>query len=147
MIRRTTARVLLLDPDGRLMLFRGVDPARPEAGHWWFTPGGGVEPGETLTEAARREIREETGHVLPDDLGPVIHQQTIRFTFDGTEYEQVDNFFRATAEHTRVDYSGWTEIERRAVHLHRWWTLEELATTTETLHPADVLTILTAIDE
>lgn len=58
--RRQSAKVLLVDPAGRVLLFRGGDPTRPEAGSWWFPPGGGVEPGETLEEAARREVREET---------------------------------------------------------------------------------------
>ncbi len=35
----------------------------------WSTVGGGVEPGESPAEAAKREVREETG--LEIELGPV----------------------------------------------------------------------------
>ena len=44
---RRSARVLVIDPDGCVLLLRGFDPARPERGDWWFTPGGGVDPGES----------------------------------------------------------------------------------------------------
>lgn len=44
------------DDDRRVLLIRHADaPDR------WGTPGGGHEPGETLAETARREVREETG--------------------------------------------------------------------------------------
>ena len=47
---RNAARVLLIDPGGRLLLVHGGDPADPSAGSWWFTPGGGMEPGESAEE-------------------------------------------------------------------------------------------------
>ncbi|MGH3417662.1 MAG: NUDIX domain-containing protein [Actinocrinis sp.] len=62
---RVAGRVLLLDPEGRVLLFRGSDPARPD---WfqWFTPGGGTEAGENVRDAAARELREDPGmHVDP----------------------------------------------------------------------------------
>jgi 8-oxo-dGTP pyrophosphatase MutT (NUDIX family) len=134
-IERLAARVVLLDPAGRVLLLRGSDPARPEDGDWWITPGGGVEPGESLEQAARREVQEETGYLLPADLGPIVLHRTIRFSFDGLEYEQTEHFYLATVEHSRVDYSGWTEVERRSMQTHRWWTVQELRSTTEAFYP------------
>lgn len=141
-VERLAARVLLQDGEGRLLLFRAHDPDRPEAGDWWFTPGGGVEPGETLPQAARREVLEETGQVLPLDLGPVVLTRTTRFSFEGVEYAQTDHFFRVTAADTRVEYTGWTATENRAVRTHRWWTLDELRTTSERIHPDDLVLFL-----
>ncbi|HET9257284.1 MAG TPA: NUDIX domain-containing protein [Pseudonocardiaceae bacterium] len=62
---RVSARVLLLDQADRVLLLHVRDPAEPER-HWWELPGGGVEPSETLAQAAIRELAEETGIVLPE---------------------------------------------------------------------------------
>ena len=71
MRRRLTARVLLFDPLGRILLMKGRLPTRRDGPGAWFTIGGGAEPGEAVLEAAAREIREETG-IAEFELGPVI---------------------------------------------------------------------------
>ena len=66
---RPTARLLVLDPADRVLLFSATDPR----GQVWFTPGGGVHRGESLEAAAVRELAEETGHVRAEaDIGPLV---------------------------------------------------------------------------
>jgi 8-oxo-dGTP pyrophosphatase MutT (NUDIX family) len=141
-ITRVAARVILIDAEERVLLFRGGDPWQPAAGLWWITPGGGVEPGESLEQAARREVREETGYQLDGDLGPIVLTRTARFWFEGLEYEQHESFFRVRVEQADVDYSGWTETERRTVQTHHWWTVAELTATTETVYPEALLELV-----
>jgi len=59
-LRRSTARVLPVDREGRVLLQLGRGLlTRGECR--WLTIGGGLEPGETPAEAAVREMREEVG--------------------------------------------------------------------------------------
>ncbi len=133
---RVSARVLLLDPDGRLLLFRGIDPAEPGA-PFWFTVGGAVEPGETLADAALRELREETGVLLPAErlTGPV-WRRDVTFSFDRTSYVAEEWFFLARLDRTpAVDVGGFNEVEAATISTHRWWSAEELRVTGETVYP------------
>ena len=136
--------MIVIDPAGRTLLFRGSDPYRPEAGTWWFTPGGGLQTGETVHEAARRELREETG-LLVDVVGTPVHVRRTRFEFEGSTYDQEEHFFVAAVDVPRLDDSGWTDVERRVIVEHRWWTLGELRTTSQTVYPEELPGLLTEL--
>jgi ADP-ribose pyrophosphatase YjhB (NUDIX family) len=130
---RRAARVLLLDGDDRLLLFCGVDPYVPDV-RFWFTPGGGVEDGESLTDAARRELREETG-CADVEIGPAVWVRQSDVDFEGEPVQQHETYFVARVPAWEVDTSGFTDLEQRAVLWHRWWTLDELRATPETVYP------------
>jgi 8-oxo-dGTP pyrophosphatase MutT (NUDIX family) len=142
-VERLAARVLLLDRDGRVLLFRGCDPGRPEAGEWWFTPGGGRDAGETSKECAVRELREETGLDLgPDQLGDVVHERLTVFPFDGTTYRQSEDYFLVRIDAHEVDTAGFSEVENRFVLGHRWWHPDDLRTAGERYYPEELLDVL-----
>jgi len=136
LVLRTGARVLLLDAAGRVLLLRGRDPHRPDAPAYWFTVGGGLEPGESPRQGARRETREETGILLRDaDLAGPVWREVAEFDFGGRPYRQDQEFFVARVGCAEVDTSGFHDVERGSIDAHRWWTADELDTTAETVYP------------
>jgi 8-oxo-dGTP diphosphatase len=69
---RVCAKVLLVDERDRVLLLSGIDRTKPDMSPWWFPVGGSIESGETLAEAAVREVLEETGLLcrLADEIAP-----------------------------------------------------------------------------
>ncbi|QYX77269.1 NUDIX hydrolase [Streptomyces akebiae] len=146
---RRVARVILLDPQERILLLHGHEPDDP-ADDWWFTPGGGVEGTETREEAALRELVEETG-ITDVELGPVLWRRMCSFPFAGRRWDQDEWYYLARTPETHQVApvaAGLTELERRSVAGARWWTCGELARTHETVYPTRLAELLrTLLDE
>ena len=146
MIERRAARVVLLAPDGRVLLQHGFDPGRPKDGTWWLTPGGGLNDGESIEDAAVREVREETGLRLgPQQLGAVVATRVCMFPFEGRRYHQSESFFAAHVEPFTPQHHGWDEVEQRALLDHRWWSIDELRATDEAVYPRELADLVEAI--
>lgn len=146
MTARRVARVVLLDPDDRILLLHGHEPGDP-GNDWWFTPGGGLEGDETHEEAARRELAEETG-ITDIELGPVLWKRICSFPFDGRRWDQDEWYFLARTAQTVTDPQGLTELELRSVSGLRWWTSAELLAARETVYPTRLAELLrTLLDE
>ncbi|MFE1962294.1 NUDIX hydrolase [Streptomyces sp. NPDC059479] len=143
---RKVARVVLLDPQDRILLLHGFEPDDPDK-DWWFTPGGGLEGDETREEAALRELAEETG-ITQVELGPVLWRRMCSFPFDGRRWDQDEWYFLARTAQTETSPDGLTELELRSVAGLRWWTSAELSAARETVYPTRLAELLrTLLDE
>ncbi|WP_406709444.1 NUDIX hydrolase [Trueperella pyogenes] len=132
---RSAGRCVVFNSHGHILLILGHDLDKPDY-RWWFTPGGGLEPGESAVEGAVRELAEETGlKVAPDRLtGPVLDRRsTFHFYHETRKQDELFFILRVTdKEEKRIDQrlgATLTELEKELLDDMRWWDLDDLAAT------------------
>jgi 8-oxo-dGTP pyrophosphatase MutT (NUDIX family) len=147
---RPAARVLLLDPDGRLLLIR-TSPAPESPVYYWMTPGGEQHAGETPEETAARELREETGFDAP--IGPCVWFRAFTWFFPGNArrppawFLTTEHFFVARAPAGPPPPRPASDGDDEMVELGeaRWWSLDDLRATVEPLSPTGLVELLEPI--
>jgi 8-oxo-dGTP pyrophosphatase MutT (NUDIX family) len=145
LLPRRAARVLLVDDEERVLMFHGYDPARPDHSYW-FTPGGGLDPGESSVDGAVRELAEETGlRRAPGSLGEPVWRETTEFPFDGTWYRQEQDFYLVRVPSWDVDTAGFDDIERGSIDGFRWWDVASLEATAERFYPVGLPALLRSV--
>lgn len=135
---RRAARIIVLDPATRALMFRFDVPGRAP---FWVTAGGECDPSESFADAARRELFEETG--ISADPGPEIARMTPEFvTVEGEPVQADERFFLVRVGEARIDTAGHTELEQKLMTQHRWFTLAELENWPEALFPVELAAMI-----
>jgi 8-oxo-dGTP pyrophosphatase MutT (NUDIX family) len=140
-LERPSGRVIAVDPEGCVLLFRIEDPVdtKPPI---WITPGGGIEPGESPAAAAVREFQEETGIAI--DIASVQVPVAVtrgEWTFRGQRLYSIDWFFPWRGPRFEPSTAGWSALEHELHAEWRWWEPGQLEQTDEAVLPADLAAV------
>ena len=147
---RISARVLLLDDDGAVLLFCGSDPAISDgtAPRWWFTVGGQTQPGEPLAYTAVRELAEETGLEVGSGsmVGPVWRRES-EICFNGAVMASEEFYFVHRTRRFEPSPARRTPLELRYIHGHRWCDAAAIAQLAASGQPVYPLQLGDLLDE
>jgi 8-oxo-dGTP pyrophosphatase MutT (NUDIX family) len=144
-LRRTAARVVLLNRDRHVLLLSASDPIDRAKPSWWEIPGGGIDPHETSDDAARRELYEETG-ITDVEIGPCVWTQHSVFDFAGMHFDQHERVHVAWCDDAHdVRPAALEMFEAAAFSGHRWWDLDSLLASVEPVLPHRLREFLPAL--
>jgi len=131
-------RVAIFDPDGWIFMLRYDNE---EVGIHWAMPGGGIDPGESLIDAARREVAEETGW-RDVEIGEELWTWEHDFTRGGIQVRQSERILLGHSP--RRDPSGDLTVAHAAdgILAWRWWSPREVTVADEPLWPTNLAALL-----
>lgn len=126
-------------------MLRWQDPV--DGSYLWEPPGGGIEPGETPYQTARRELIEETG-LDPEAIldRPIsVERDTI---WNGKRFVGPEMFFLARYEGDRPDVSGLGLLQDEQENLRAlaWMSPMELEWLNDRLEPPTLAAVIAALD-
>jgi 8-oxo-dGTP pyrophosphatase MutT (NUDIX family) len=136
-IERDAIRAIVLTPEREVLLMR---IRAPEGGDWfWITPGGGLEPGESIEAGLRREMKEELG-LERFDIGPLVWRRQHTFNWDGRRILQRERYH--VVHVPRFDPRMSDPVEAKVLDQFKWWRADELAQARERLTPVSLAQIV-----
>ena len=141
-VPRMTVKLLLLDEDDRVLLIRSTDPR--SGAQCWYPVGGGVERGESLQQAARREAHEETGLAsLP--VGSPVWTRDHTYEYDGRTVEVHEDWLLLRVPHFAPRPASPSEYETKTIAGFHWWKVDDLSQTTDAVLPPGLGGLLSSL--
>jgi 8-oxo-dGTP pyrophosphatase MutT (NUDIX family) len=141
LVERNVVRLIVLDVDDRILLFRIREPLYPEEGTCWELPGGGIDAGETYVSAGVRELREETGiQAEPGNVGAPAWWRRATFRHAGTRrlQNEVVVVVRLGLSGPAVDETKQLAEEKETYCGFRWWSVSDIEASAERFYPGSL---------
>jgi len=140
------ARALLVDQENTILMFKFklLNSKRQPS---WITPGGGIEYGESPAETIARELWEETG-LLVKEVPPPIYEDEVKFLRTaGYSRDSVSRrtFYGFRVNRFETSKTNWTPIELESTLDERWWNIDDLENTSESLQVSFLPDLITGI--
>lgn len=134
---RLASRVILSNQDKRVLYLQATEPETGK--RFWVMPGGGLEPNESFEDAAKREAFEESGCLFY--LGPYVWFRRHKHIWNGKPFDQYERFFVAFTSDSTYSPSN----QDGYISKHKWWSLQELQSSSEEFAPMDIRNIISPI--
>ena len=137
-IKRYAARLLIFNGLNQALLLSTRDASNSEFLNSWEIPGGGINQGESIAEAAVREVYEETGIIINlESVSKPLWLRCVLYTYRGEKRLQHEAICVTKIKESkpRISFSNREPFEVEDHELMKWWTLEEVMSSDALFYP------------
>lgn len=139
---RKSSRAIVLNKKNEIFLFQYMFDYLEDCKAIWITPGGGLEEGESVEDALKRELFEELGVQIKEKCPEVYYRNPVYTLKNGEKVQSVEKFFLVILEDEEFSSERRTESEKKRMLAGKWWSAEEIERSEEAFFSKDVLRIL-----